>query len=627
MIRVSIFLVMLITAALIAGMVSCSGGPIRIFNWYDMYRVREDLGGSYILMHDLDTTSADYSVVVIITGGDWNPIGSSDDPFTGTFDGQGHEIRNLVINRPTRDRTGLFGAVENGIIRNLRVVNATVTGHDYVGGLVGWNTGGNISACHFTGNVTGWDYVGGLVGWSKNGVFDDCHVAGNIIGQYGPDHYSNGIGGLVGYNSGGSVSNSSSSGSVTGSGQYHGGLVGWNEEGTVENCYSNSDVNGGEMVGGLIGYQSGDYYAWGSWYVAGSYFTGNVTGCCAVGGLVGRINKGVQVGNSHYDYDEVLINGRNMITIGALFDEDFEEWLANGKVLPFGDRLFFDDDGYVAINNISDLKQVLVFGQDPMLRFRLKSDLDLTSEPDFYIPYLAGEFDGDGHTVFNLSVSLDSAFGVGVFGYVGGMGKVSNMTTQNVNITAAWSAGGLVGHNEGILSNCHSTGSVSSGEEAGGLVGSNTYGIVGDSYSCCDVTGGVDVGGLVGRNEEGAVEDCYATGSASGSWDYAGGLVGWNSGTVSNSYSIGEVVGSDHVGGLVGGNDGTVSNSFWDTETSGQIASASGTGKTTAEMQDIATFSGVTWNIIAVANPGTRNPSYIWNIATGLTYPFLSWQS
>ena len=81
------------------------------------------------------------------------------------------------------------------------------------------------------------------------------------------------------------------------------------------------------------------------------------------------------------------------------------------------------------------------------------------------------------------------------------------------------------------------------------------------------------------------------------------------------------------VGGLVGRNDeGTVNDSFWDIEPSGQATSDGGTGKTTAEMQDIATFSGAGWNIIAVANPDTRNRSYIWNIVDDVTYPFLSWE-
>jgi len=107
-----------------------------------------------------------------------------------------------------------------------------------------------------------------------------------------------------------------------------------------------------------------------------------------------------------------------------------------------------------------------------------------------------------------------------------------------------------------------------------------------------------------------------------------GGLVGGNYvGVVSNSYSTGSVTGNSSVGGLVGARlYGTVSDSFWDTETSEQPTSDGGTGKNTTEMQDIATFTGADWNIIAVANSSTRNPSYIWNIVDNVTYPFLSWQ-
>ena len=83
---------------------------------------------------------------------------------------------------------------------------------------------------------------------------------------------------------------------------------------------------------------------------------------------------------------------------------------------------------------------------------------------------------------------------------------------------------------------------------------------------------------------------------------------------------------SENIGGLVGDNWDTVSNSFWNTETSGQSTSDGGTGKTTAEMQDIATFSGAGWDIIAVGLNET-NLAYIWNIVDDETYPFLSWQS
>ena len=148
------------------------------------------------------------------------------------------------------------------------------------------------------------------------------------------------------------------------------------------------------------------------------------------------------------------------------------------------------------------------------------------------------------------------------------------------------------------------------------------------------VIGEYYVGGLVGRNR-GAVSNSYSTGSVTGDW-YVGGLAGINDGgTVSNSYSIGNVTGNEDVGGLVGINDrgGTVSNSFWDIETSGQPTSDGGTGKTTAEMQDIATFTDTgtegldePWHMTAVA-PGETNDAYTWNIVDNETYPFLSWQA
>ena len=122
--------------------------------------------------------------------------------------------------------------------------------------------------------------------------------------------------------------------------------------------------------------------------------------------------------------------------------------------------------------------------------------------------------------------------------------------------------------------------------------------------------------------------NCYSTGNVIG-YSHVGGFLGENSASAKNCYSTGSVIGDEHVGGLVGHNyfeGGNVPGSFWDTETSGQATSAGGTGKTTAEMQDITTFSGATWGIVGVANPSIRNLSYIWNIVDDETYPFLSWE-
>jgi hypothetical protein len=151
---------------------------------------------------------------------------------------------------------------------------------------------------------------------------------------------------------------------------------------------------------------------------------------------------------------------------------------------------------------------------------------------------------------------------------------------------------------------------------------------VSNSYFAGSVAGYRWVGGLVAENYGGNVSNSYSIGNVTGDGGCVGSLVGLNLwGTISNCYSSGMASGNGPVGGLVGENsEGTVSNSFWGIETGDQATSDGGTGRTTAEMKNIATFSGAGWNIIAV-NPGMRDPSYIWNIVDGLIYPFLSWQS
>ena len=687
--RVSIFLV---TVALIAGMAGCvpPSQNLEIRDWHDLDAIRDNLGGSYILMNDLDSTTLGYEELASPTangGAGWEPIGAWKHPFRGIFNGRGYEICDLFISRPSEGEVGLFGSVgDAGAIKDIGVVNVTVVfGDEYVGGLVGYNRGTVSNSCS-SGSVTGSGCVGGLVGrnfgtvrnsYSTGSVTGDVEVGGLVGGnEYEwegiegtvSDSYSTGsvtgedsIGGLVGYNRG-TVSDSYSTGSVTGEDDV-GGLVGANG-GTVNNSYSIGNMTGEERVGGLAGYSSGT--------VSNCHSIGSVIGYENVGGLVGYNNG--PVSNSYYNYDEVLINGENIITVGALFNGDFDQWLANDKFLDVNERLS-QEGGYYVVNNITDFKELLAFGQNATLKFRLKKDLDLGGDPNFYIPYLAGEFDGNGHKISNLSLDYDLVSPLGLFGYLARGGKVTRVGVENVNVTGASSVAGLVGRNRGTVSDSHSTGSVTGNEDVGGLVGVNR-GTVSNSHSTGSVTGNEDVGGLVGYNA-GDVTSSYSTGSVTGeefvgglvglnwgtmsnsyslgnvtgdgpvgglagynSWNtvsncYAmgnvngdsgvGGMLGWNEGTVSNCYSNGGVSGNEDVGGLVGWNDGTVSTSFWDVETSGQATSDGGTGKTTAQMKSIATFSGAGWNVIAVA-PNQTNDDYTWNIVDKQTYPFLSWE-
>jgi len=472
----------------------------EIWDWYDLDAVRDSLGGSYILMNDLDSTTVGYEELASATangGKGWEPIGSLSvdpisfwiidlaDPFTGSLDGQGYDIRDLFIGRPDEDGVGLFGSVgEGGVIENLGIMNAAVAGRSYVGVLVGgsWAT---VSNSYSTGSVNGDAQVGGLVGgtfwggtvsnsYSTGSVTGEGQHTGGLVGgswgivsnSYSTCSVAGGdwwVGGLAGGNWG-TVSNSYSTGSVTGN--FHvGGLAGGNW-GTVSNSYSSGGVIGVGPVGGLVGFNHFDT-------VSDSYFTGSVTGEWSVGGLVGEHHDGT-VSNSYYNQDEVLINGRNIITIGALPDEDFEQWLANDKFLDVNERLAQEDD-YCLINDVGDFKQLLAFGQDSSLKFRLTKDLDLGGEPNFYIPYLAGEFDGNGHKISNLSSSFDFISQVGLFGYIASRGAVTGVSAENVNITGGMFVGGLVGENDGTVSNSYSTGRVGGYWCVGGLVGQIGY--------------------------------------------------------------------------------------------------------------------------------------------------------
>jgi len=254
--------------------------------------------------------------------------------------------------------------------------------------------------------------------------------------------------------------------------------------------------------------------------------------------------------------------------------------------------------------------------------------------------FFHGIFDGQGYEICDLFINRPDEVTGGLFGCVVVGGVIEHLGVVNADVTGGTGVGSLVGINGGTVSSSYATAVINGNYAVGGLVGlisghdaAAEYGLpeyfgngtVSKSYSTCSVSGNTFIGGLVGLNG-GPVSNCYATGSVSGN-SSVGGLVGENgSGTVSNSYSTGSVTGNLSVGGLVSNDNGIVTNSFWDTETSGQTTSDGGTGKTTTEMQDITTFSGATWDIIAVASPDIRNTSYIWNIVDDVTYPFLSWE-
>ena len=168
----------------------------------------------------------------------WGPIGtSSSNSYRGTFDGNGHKIENLYINTTDSgaENQGLFGLVgRSGKVQNL-TVSGSVKGHSYVGGVVGYNNGGTVTGCIFSGSgsVSGSYSVGGVVGRNFDGTVENCYNTGSVNGSAD----SRAVGGVVGRNNG-TVENCYNTGSVSGPGNRVGGVVGYNRgSSTVTGCY------------------------------------------------------------------------------------------------------------------------------------------------------------------------------------------------------------------------------------------------------------------------------------------------------------------------------------------------------------------------------------------------------
>ena len=246
--------VLLLAAALVVGVMGCdvpAPAPsldLEIRTWHDLDAVRDNLGGRHLLMNDLDATTAGYQELAsgAADGGKgWRPLGSPAHAFTGSFDGQGFEIRDLVIDRPVENWVGLFSVVGGaGVVENVAVVSAAVRGYGVVGGLVGANTGSVRYSC-FSGTVTGgFETAGGLAGFvSQGGTVANSYFSGNLTGE---KH----VGGLVGQNEGG-VSYSYSTGTVTGE-ENVGGLIALNV-GTVSNSFWDAESSAIEASDGGTG--------------------------------------------------------------------------------------------------------------------------------------------------------------------------------------------------------------------------------------------------------------------------------------------------------------------------------------------------------------------------------------
>ena len=546
----------------------------------------------------------------------WTPIGKSDrnQRFTGTFDGDNKTISGLYINASNTEGVGLFGGVgKGGTVKNVTLADSYVSGSDYVGGICGLNVDGTLQNCHNIGTVSGRSNVGGVCGKNQNsGTIQKCDNAGTVSGtesyiggvcgvnignlnsrptiqeSYNTGTVSGGskVGGVCGYNRGGTVEKSYNIGTVTGS--YIGGVCGLNEENssysaTVNGCYNTGTVTG-SYTGGVCGQNVSTvqncYYLAGTSENAVGYGTDGAN--CASktelqfqnGDVAYQLQKdlggttqvwGQRIGTGETDKTPVL-NSTSAYTVYKAAEDSLCKRYSNMPNQTFNKHEYDDEHDvcircgawqeatlngdYYEIHNQGQLRWFAnqVNNQNrPNINARLMNDI--TMDGTEWTPIgteqhpFTGTFDGNSKTITGLKCTDTSKEYVGLFGYANGA-TIQNVTVQGATFNGNEFIGGVCGYIVGgAITGCTTSGGTVSGSYyIGGIAGYANNATVQRCVNSGKVTGSdSSIGGIAGTAYQATVQDCGNTGAvirtaATGNY---GGIVGTatNAKAIQNCYN------------------------------------------------------------------------------------------
>ena len=529
-------------------------------------------------------------------------IGSTANPFKGTFNGNGYTISGFYAKKTGEDTVSIFGSTAGGNTANIHdliVTNSYFEGPGCVASIVGQTSGGStqISNIYVTDSVyivSSESYAGGIVGHiGQNGysfvantpavIIDSCVNAGTITGS------STSVGGILGNanNKQVTVTNCLNMGSVTGTNNV-GGIIGFAAGGTniaevVNYCVNTGKItatvsssNAYENACAITGFTSKSLKtATGCYYIAGTADYGLVKGstelanaATAVAGadvlstlLSANLPSGLEAGNwvargSGNTYEicipsafepYALPNSEHYLQSNAptwLRSHKYISTLDIGTVAQYKEFATFVNGGYTHTQSHDfDGKTV-----------RLTADLNFNNEDiTGYIVASAssdpfrGTFDGQGHTISGVRMFKADGDGdtVGLFGFTAG-GKTATIKNLLVTNSTFESGDGAVGS---IIA-----------QTAGGVTNIiNIY--ITDSVTI--TSGDAYAGGLIGHNGGNGygnpkivAESCVnaATVTAEG-FNNVGGIVGNGNGQsieIYNCLNLGEITGNRYVGGILG---------------------------------------------------------------------------
>ncbi|MBQ2575400.1 MAG: hypothetical protein II575_14410, partial [Bacteroidales bacterium] len=235
----------------------------------------------------------------------WTPIGTNENPFCGTIDGQNKLLKNIKVNR-TNHNSGLFGVVNNAKIRNIKLTGNVTSNTLFLGGFCGRTRGTYADSvefknCHFYGKINGSSYYnGGIIGYAgAYCVVENCSAGGEITST------SQHCGGIIGQNGGSArIANCINVAEIKAT-NYAGGIMGYVQNGTkIHDCLNSGNVYGtSENTGGITAFIGN----------SGSEIVNCInTGTVSSGGSIAGVRASGHnptFSNNYYDRQRSVIDG------------------------------------------------------------------------------------------------------------------------------------------------------------------------------------------------------------------------------------------------------------------------------------------------------------------------------
>ncbi len=544
----------------------------------------------------------------------WTPIGTQANPFFGSFDGGSYTVNGIFINSAS-DNQGFFGYLgDNAVVTGLKLTNAVIKGGNNVGAVAGYITGATVEECTVQATVTGTGQnVGGIVGEAYSlCTISLCNVSGNISGK-------SRVGGVCGFAFSNSViTGAKANVTVTATDTYAGGIVGFDSGSTVSFSYGRTTVSGTNRVGGVAGYATYGIFA--SVYIISDINSQGTSKGAFLGADYGSDKLSIF-------YNSELCNFTDNYAVEKTSDEMSRPSFVT--IINDGDSEFVFD--YLEINNgfpilkrelntdvwngmmikpktaagvyqistpaelawfcglvngtISGETQnqnacgeltsniVLNYGTDWNEKSNIWTPIGSDSSP------FLGTFDGNGHQINGVYINTTKN-NQGLFGYIGEGSRIKDVSVTESYVKGNENVGSIVGYcYKGEVYHCENVSNVdATNRNVGGIVGYNNMGNVSYCYNSGNIlsTAG-NVGGVIGYNRYSSyVMGCRNYGTVTGT-SIVGGVIGYNdcnstTGVLNNSYNMGEVTSNDgngsivtdsYVGGVVGiQSQGSVNNCF-----------------------------------------------------------------